>query len=278
VTTADGKRAFFSSDKEGGYGEKDIYMLQFPEFEPRDITILVGRIINYTNEDISDNTIVITDSLKGDTLQVLTANSHTGKYGANLPIGHSYNTHYVVNGKTIFNEVIKSEKGKGYQVIKREVPYGTPPVAASDSTKIKDSLSSYAKNKVCDPKATTYQLYFLYNQKVIETGSPEFTAFITSAKACLAQNPSFEILIESSASKVPTRTFRTNENLARMRSKEAKTKILAGLNEKGLNKSQINFAEPKELVQGPEYKNDFIQNRTTYEQYQYIKITIQQKK
>ncbi|MDQ3048645.1 MAG: hypothetical protein M3R27_13940, partial [Bacteroidota bacterium] len=34
VTTPDGRRSFFTSDKEGGFGEKDIYMITFPEHEP----------------------------------------------------------------------------------------------------------------------------------------------------------------------------------------------------------------------------------------------------
>jgi hypothetical protein len=30
VTTADGRRGYFSSDKNGGYGEKDIYFVDLP--------------------------------------------------------------------------------------------------------------------------------------------------------------------------------------------------------------------------------------------------------
>ena len=99
ITTADGKRAFFSSDKPGGSGEKDIYMIKFPEYEPRDITILLGHIVNNTTESISNNKIYIINSVKGDTIQALSANSSTGKYGANLPIGASYKTVFTVKDR-----------------------------------------------------------------------------------------------------------------------------------------------------------------------------------
>lgn len=273
ITTADGKRAFFTSDKEGGFGEKDIYMISYPDLEPRNITILVGKIINNTTEDISNNHIAIVNTKTNDTLQILNANGTTGKFGTNLPVGNDYKTIYVVNNKEIFSEVLNVPKGKGYQVIKREIPYGGS-LASMDSIRIKDSLSRLS---ICDPKATSYDLYFGYNQKSIDIKSKKFTDFISSVNRCIAKNPTYEIYIESSASKVPTTTFTTNENLSQIRAKEAKDKVSAALLKAGISSGQLHFSEPKSLVQGPEYKDDFIQNRTTYEQYQYIKVRIKPK-
>ncbi len=270
VTTADGKRAFFSSDKAGGYGEKDIYMITSPDLEPRDITILVGKIINKSNEAINIK-VALVNTKTNDTLQVLNGNPTTGKFGTNLPVGNSYKAIYTVNGKELLNEILESKKGTGYQVIKREIPYmGTnPPV---DSTGIKDSLARLAGT--CDPKASSFELYFGYNQKTIDVNSKNYNTFIDAISNCISKDPSLEITIESSASTVPTKTFRSNENLAELRAKEAKEKIISSLKNKGMKKTAIHFAEPKTVVQGPEYKDDFIQNRTTYEQYQYIKVKV----
>ena len=276
VTTADGKRAFFSSDKEGGFGEKDIYMIKFPEYEPRDITILLGHIINNTTESIANNKIYIINSLKGDTIQVLTANSSSGKYGANLPIGASYKTVYTVNGKEIYSEVLEAQKGHGYQVIKKEVPYnGDIVTTVSDSATLKDLAR---QNKLCDPKKSSFQLFFKYNKKEIDTESAEFQTFIDGLISCLKADPSFAVEIESSASTVPTRTFRSNENLANLRAKNAKEKVTKELIKKGFKEPQIIFSNPKALVQGPEYKKDAKENSATYEQYQYIKVKAAVKK
>jgi Tol biopolymer transport system component len=268
ITTADGRRSFFSSDKEGGYGEKDIYMITHPENEPRDITILVGKIVNNTKEDISNNYIGIVSMKTNDTLQVLNANGTTGKFGTNLPVGDSYKAVYIVNGKEIYSEVIDAPKGKGYQVIKREIPYGGLPVSA-DSMRIKDSLARLAD--ICNPQRTSFDLHFFYNQKAIDVKSKEYVSFIDAIAACLTKNPSFEIEIESSASRVPTKTYKTNDKLTSLRATDAKEKVAASLKKKGITPK---FSAPKTMVQGPEYKDDFIQNRTTYEQYQYIKVRV----
>jgi hypothetical protein len=276
ITTADGKRAFFSSDKEGGFGQQDLYMIKFPEYEPRDITILLGHIINNTNESIAANKIYIINSIKGDTIQTLTANSSTGKYGANLPVGASYKTVYTMNGKEIYSEVFNAQKGHGYQVIKKDVPYnGENNTTLVDSTTLKDLA---AHNKLCDPQKSSFQLFFKYNKKEIDIKSSEFQSFIDALTSCLKANPTFAIDIESSASTVPTRTFRSNENLANLRARNAREKVTTELKNRGFKESQIIFSSPKTLVQGPEYKKDFLENTATYEQYQYIKVKAAVKK
>ncbi|MGZ4060350.1 MAG: hypothetical protein ACXVPU_15045, partial [Bacteroidia bacterium] len=253
ITTADGKRAFFSSDKEGGFGEKDIYMIKFPENEPRDITILLGHIINNSTESIANNKIYIINSVKGDTIQALSANSSTGKYGANLPIGASYKAVYTVNGKEIYSEILNAPKGQGYMVIKKDVPYnGENAAALSDSANAASALATKNKNtlnKQCDPQKSSFQLFFKYNKKEIDTKSTEFQNFIDGLVNCLKADPSFAVEIESSASTVPTRTFGSNEKLAGLRAKNAKEKVTKTLISKGFKESQIIFSTPKTLVQ-----------------------------
>ncbi len=123
VTSPDGRRAFFSSDKEGGYGAQDIYMIKFPDYEPRDITILLGNIINNSTENISNNKIVFVNMRTGDTTQVLDVNSNTGKFGANIPVGDDYIANFYINGQKVYSEQLEAPKGLGYTVLRREIPY-----------------------------------------------------------------------------------------------------------------------------------------------------------
>lgn len=268
VTTADGKRSFYSSDKEGGFGEKDIYMISYQEFEPRDITILVGKIINYQNADISNNMIYIVNTKNNDTIQELEINPATGKFGANLPVGTSYRTIYKINGQEIHNEVLDAPRGTKYNVIRREIPFGTP----YDSLRIKDSLAALAKT--CNPKESSYQENFAYNKKQIDTKSETFKSFIDALAKCIKNNPSIEIDVESSASTVPTTTFKTNKNLAEKRGEEAKSVVSKALIKAGLTETQIKFVKTDAKVQGPEYNKDAQENMSTYEQYQYVKIKV----
>ncbi|MBA3972355.1 MAG: PD40 domain-containing protein, partial [Bacteroidetes bacterium] len=284
ITTADGKRAFFSSDKEGGYGEKDIYMIQFPEYEPRDITILLGNIVNKSNESIENNRLYIINTAKGDTIQSLSANSASGKFGANLPIGASYKFICTINDKEIFNEDIDVRKGKGYNVIKKEILfYGDSSLASNTNGQIKDTTTSSTSNlndqnsdkkntSPCTSKINDFQLFFGYNKKDIEKDAVDFATFVNELSNCLVNNSNFIIDIESSASRVPTATYRSNEHLADLRAKNAMERIEKALIKKGVKKTQIVFSKPKAMVQGPEYKKDAIENSGTYGQFQYIKI------
>ena len=123
VTTSDGKRAFISAVKEDGFGEKDIYMITYAENEPRDITLLIGTIVNNASGELPKNSIIIADAKTDEPLQTISANTATGKFGANLPVGRSYHVFYKVNGKEIYHESIDAPVRKGYQVVTREIPY-----------------------------------------------------------------------------------------------------------------------------------------------------------
>jgi Tol biopolymer transport system component len=272
ITTADGRRAFFSSDKVGGYGEKDLYMITFPENDPRDITVMVGKIVNNTTEDISNNQIYIIDLKTNDTIQVLSANSKTGKFGTNLPVGGKYKTVYTMNGKEFFSETLDVPKGKNYQVLRKDIAYGTPSA---------ETLANQGKpadtGADCDASAARFELHFTYNKKEIDGSSKEFRSFIKNLAACIKAGQVVSITVESSASKVPTTSFSTNENLARLRAEAAESQIRAALLREGVRLNQINFTKQSALVQGPEYQNDAMTNRKVYEEHQFIRVRAEKK-
>jgi len=265
VTSADGTRAYFSSDKEGGYGEKDIYLITYPEYEERHITVLIGKVVNKTQLDISNNQIYIIEKSTNDTVQTLIANSKSGKYGANLPIGKEYKTVYRVNNRVIFEETLDATKKEGYKVITREVPY------VSDS--VPQKVVPIENKYVCDPKGASMIHYFIYNELQL-IKSPEFIAFIDATTNCYKANENFVINIETSASKVPTTTFKDNMLLAKYRANDAEKNITQALIKNGVKKEKIKYSTHKCSVNGPEYKNDFDKNDKIYEQYQYTKVSI----
>jgi len=121
----DGKTAYLSSDRTNGLGSMDIYQVSYPEeSEKRDITLIVGRIINNSKEDLSDNLILVIDKATHEIIQEIEANNATGKFGIDLPTGSTYDIQYFIKGKEIYKETIDVKNGNGYQVILREIPYG----------------------------------------------------------------------------------------------------------------------------------------------------------
>ena len=116
-----------------------------------------------------------------------------------------------------------------------------------------------------------YDIYFKYNVYEIDPQSDRFNSFVNEEKSYVDSKGKINLIIESSASKVPTRMYKSNDNLAKHRANEAKEKLLSAIKAKGVDISKVNI-EVKTLVQGPDYQHDFDTNKATYEKFQYIKI------
>lgn len=121
-------------------------------------------------------------------------------------------------------------------------------------------------------KPREYKQQFVYNKKSVVAADAEFQKFVSSLLPVIEKNGSITVSIESSASHVPTKTFANNEDLSRKRASEAREKLLSALKQKGVKTEQVKFNADKSVVQGPEYENDFEENRKVYEEFQYIKI------
>ena len=81
------------------------------------------------------------------------------------------------------------------------------------------------------------------------------------------------VVVESSASKVPSRKFKNNQDLTAWRNKTAADQVVSELKKVGYVRGKhFDFGPAKELVQGKDYENDRDTQRTYYEQYQYINL------
>jgi hypothetical protein len=107
----------------------------------------------------------------------------------------------------------------------------------------------------------------------IKKADKEYVKFIEGVAEIIKINGKAIIDIEGSASKVPTTTYKTNENLSRLRSEKGKETILASLKAKGVDTSKIVFNEVNSIVKGPEYNDDFIENKKEYGNYQFVRAS-----
>lgn len=115
--------------------------------------------------------------------------------------------------------------------------------------------------------------YFSYNEKEIKQTQHEYLQFIEKITKHIKINGSVNILIESSASKVPTTSFISNENLAEKRALEAKLLLFETLKLKGISSNAVKIKNVKSLVQGPEYSKDsHLLNK--YKDFQYVRLKI----
>lgn len=147
---------------------------------------------------------------------------------------------------------------------------------------IRDERCRYIYNKVTVPVDSSsiffysvpasFEQFYTYNKKDIKKADEAFKKFIIEVELLIKSNGKVDMVFESSASKVPTTTYKTNENLAKNRAEVAKNRVFEALKAKKVDTSKINIITYSTLVQGPEYNDDWKTNKETYEKFQYIKI------
>ncbi|HEY0976327.1 MAG TPA: hypothetical protein VGE21_02560 [Flavobacteriales bacterium] len=313
VTTADGRRGYFSSEKAGGYGEKDIYFVDFPqEMEAEGLTVLKGFIVPPPGTSLPPSTMLyVTDKTTGE-VKAYKPRQRDGVYVAILPPCREYNLDYRVNDKTVHTEDIFVECESAYQEINKEVylnpvslagpasildlPKGSPPgnkekgepVAApgkettgkpgktSTEQPLTDAQMKEKAAKHVAPDASfadQYVKYYEYNQKDIDQAEAEWKKFLDSVIGLLEKNGKVNVVIEASASHVPTKTYGTNDKLSTKRMEDARTRLIEAVTARGQDPNKLFLEAVNHLVQGPKYKGDW-KDTAKYGKYQYVKLKV----
>jgi outer membrane protein OmpA-like peptidoglycan-associated protein len=120
--TTDGKSAYYSSFKDNGLGEKDIYRITLPERRGEALTVFRGRIIPSGDSALPDGLeIVVTDNQTSEQIGIYHPNIATGKYLIILPCGKNYNVVYNLNDNPFHKENLDVRDSTSYSVIERAV-------------------------------------------------------------------------------------------------------------------------------------------------------------
>jgi len=149
--SANGKHGYFASNREGGLGEHDIYLVTFlgpekpvimnsednllastepitttviekpVEIKTNDVTILKGRILDEKTKEPLYGQIEITDNEKNEIIATFESNSSTGKYLVSLPSGKNYGIAVKVPDYLFHSENIDIKKTSGYQELNKDI-------------------------------------------------------------------------------------------------------------------------------------------------------------
>ena len=137
-----------------------------------------------------------------------------------------------------------------------------------------DYQDTYPRPEELKDVVVYYQRYFPYNVKDINESNKAFQAFINDIAELVKVRGYADIIITSSASKVPTKTWKSNSTLTKRRANDTKRLLEKVFKAKGLAEDQFNFVDINTLITGPEYSNDAVKNRSVYEKHQYVRIFI----
>lgn len=99
--SADGERAYYSSERKDGYGLQDIYLVEPGMFGKPTALIMLNGVV-YTDDQAGEAQIKIRSKLsKRDFSGAFTANSVTGEYLVNLPAGNEFEVVFSSKGGSV---------------------------------------------------------------------------------------------------------------------------------------------------------------------------------
>lgn len=300
VPMADGRRAYYSSAKDGGYGLKDIYLVTMPDLESAtNLAVLKGFIIAADGEELPDDLRIVVTNTKSGEVTEYRPRKRDGGYLAILAPCTGYKVEYYRGADVIKTDDINVPCESSFLEIEREV--FLIPVNMGQKKEpvivIEPEVEEPVVEQPQDPTITDFKYdpkdpinrqyiesmafaqfsrYFVYDFHEFGTEEREFIGFIRDVKKIIDLGKKPVITVESSASFVPSSRFKNNEELTAWRNKTAHDQIRDELAKYGFAEGKnYSFGEPIKLVQGKKYENDAKKNRLIYEQFQYIKIRVQ---
>lgn len=265
VTSPDGQRAYYSSVRDSGYGEKDIYMINLPNPQAVSLALLKGEIIPAEGESLPDDIVVYVTNRKTGTEQTFTPRMRDGGFVAILPPCSTYDIVYQINGKVAARDTFKIDCDIDYEEIEKQLLLSPLLLSADGTAVVMNATSGSAV-------PAGFIKHFGYNQDNFTLEEEMYANFMASLQKIVHKKGSATITILGSASTVPTRTYEDNTALAQLRANTAKEKILANAEKFSIDPDALNFKSVTGKIQGPEYQGDFDTGREKYEKYQYIDV------
>tara|TARA_B100000683_G_scaffold277943_1_gene341100 strand:+ start:8851 stop:10923 length:2073 start_codon:yes stop_codon:yes gene_type:complete len=133
VTSVDGKRSYYATEKEEGLGGKDLFMISLPKPPVQPMTVMSG-VFTLGEKDgniPNDAQIIVKDNESGDIVGIYKPNKKTGKYLFILPPGKNYNVTYEAKGYLFKSENLIVPKNSAFQSMKKEIKLA--PIKADES-------------------------------------------------------------------------------------------------------------------------------------------------
>ena len=121
VVSPNNKTAYLSSFRQGGFGEKDNYMITFPNRKETPLTLMQGNVLNESGNPAKKVNITVTDNATGNVVGVYHTNSKTGQFLFILTPGKNYNITYQAENQLFYSENMEIAKKSNYYELKRAI-------------------------------------------------------------------------------------------------------------------------------------------------------------
>ncbi len=275
VTSADQRRAYFSSIREGGFGEKDIYIVRLPGERDIRLALLLGKILTSDNKEIPTDLSINVINQQTKESSVHRPRLRDGSFVAILPPCHDYLIEYAMSGLVLATDTFSIDCESAYQEIYKDLLLNPLKIEPDGSARILrgEEAELLVTASGGDMQPAKFKRYFGYNENIVDLEEEIFIQFMNQTKKIVEQKGEAKISITGSASTVPTRTYGSNEKLAKLRTDNAVQRIKKYAAEMDIDVSKLVFESLNSEVGGPAYRGDFRSGKENYKQYQYVDIT-----
>jgi outer membrane protein OmpA-like peptidoglycan-associated protein/tetratricopeptide (TPR) repeat protein len=121
VFTPDDRKAYLSSYRDGGFGEKDNYLVTFLDRKETPLTLMKGVVKDESGMAAKKVMITVTDNETGEITGSYHTNSKTGQFLFILSPGKNYNITYQAENHLFFSENLEIPQKSNYYEINRSV-------------------------------------------------------------------------------------------------------------------------------------------------------------
>jgi len=241
VLSADNKHGYYSSQREDGFGEKDLYMISMPKpevlasVESKDVklaskdtkkkiapiakvesfnpvTILKGTVRDELTKDVLEADVVIIDNEKNEVISEIKSNKTTGAYLVVLPSGKNYGIRVQHPSYLFHSENFDIPSSTSYQEIVKDVNL---------------------KKVAVGTKIVLRNIFFDFDKATLR---PESSAELEKLDQVLVENPTIKIEILGHTDNKGTAEY--NKDLSERRAK-AVVDYLIG---KGIKAERLKYA------------------------------------
>ncbi len=123
LVSADGKLAYFASDRAGGLGDLDLYAFDlYKEARPQPVSYIRGKVTDKTNGTSVEAEVQLFDLATGKLATAAYSDPKTGEFLVVLPTGRSYALNAGAEGYLFFSENYDVAAGTTGQPITLNVP------------------------------------------------------------------------------------------------------------------------------------------------------------
>jgi len=121
VPTPDGKRAYYSSFNNEGFGGSDIYMISLQGAKEKALTVYSGQIVMCDGKVPDGVFITVSDINTNDEIGMYTPNATTGKFLFILKAGKKYRINVEADNDMSFSEIVDVSADDSYNKIKKAI-------------------------------------------------------------------------------------------------------------------------------------------------------------